>query len=530
MFERLRRTVKSWMQRVGAETGLAREFKDIFELGGVPAFNQFYNLGIFPWKYVYKGFYDAWHLIDAPTVQNPRSKRRMYFLNLSKAVCCELAQMIWTDQADICVTTDGLELKDGETDPLSDFVQDVFKRNSFFQKTEELVEQCAALGGAVYKGWVNFRNEKPNLQIGSCMADQFIPTEWDNAEIYSGVFISRRAKGGYYYTRLEWHKWDGQNYVVTNELYRAERNKNGSTESQDILGYRWPLAELYPDLDEETTIQGLEHSLFSYFRPPVANNIDDNSPLGVSVYSNAMETLHALDICFDSFVREFRLGKKRIIVPARMIKTVADPDTGELRRYFDATDETYEALSTDDPDALKIQDNSVSLRVEEHVAAINAFLNIFCLQVGLSSGTFSFDAKNNGIKTATEVISENSKTFGTVRAHENIISDALKEMVHAIFELAVHYGLTHNGQTIESLIAGGYEVTVKFDDSIIQDRQQDINQGTMLVGAGLMSKKKFMMDTLGYPAEDADKELAQIAEEGKSNAVDVTRLFGGVGE
>ena len=52
----------------------------------------------------------------------------------------------------------------------------------------------------------------------------------------------------------------------------------------------------------------------------------------------------------------------------------------------------------------------------------------------------------------------------------------------------------------------------------------------MLVGAGLMSKKKFMMDTLGYTEEDADKEIAQIAEEGRSNAIDVTRLFGGVGE
>ena len=156
-------------------------------------------------------------------------------------------------------------------------------------------------------------------------------------------------------------------------------------------------------------------------------------------------------------------------------------------------------------------------------------MSILCAQIGFDPGTLSFDA-TKGLKTATEVISENSKTFGTVKAHENILCDALKEMVNAIFELAVHYGLTHNGQTIESLIAGGYEVNVKFDDSIIQDRQQDINQGTMLVGAGLMSKKKFMMDTLGYTSEDADKELAQIAEEGRSNAVDVTRLFGGVGE
>ena len=172
-------------------------------------------------------------------------------------------------------------------------------------------------------------------------------------------------------------------------------------------------------------------------------------------------------------------------------------------------------------------DNSVDLRIEPHLSGINGDLSILCAQIGFDPGTLSFDA-SSGLKTATEVISENSKTFGTVKAHENIISDSLKEMVDAIFELAVHYGLTWNGQSIESLIAGGYEVSIKFDDSIIQDKDAEINQGTMLVGAGLMSKKKFMMDTLGYTEEDAVKELAQIAEEGRGNAVDVTRLFGGM--
>ena len=102
-------------------------------------------------------------------------------------------------------------------------------------------------------------------------------------------------------------------------------------------------------------------------------------------------------------------------------------------------------------------------------------------------------------------------------------------MVDAILELAVHYGLTWQGQTIESLIAGGYNVSVKFDDSIIQDKDAEINQGTMLVGAGLMSKKKFMIDTLGYTPEEADAELEQIGEEGKSSGSTISNLFGSMG-
>ena len=46
MLEKLKERVKNWMQKTGAETGLSKEFKDIFEVGGVPAFNQFYYFGI----------------------------------------------------------------------------------------------------------------------------------------------------------------------------------------------------------------------------------------------------------------------------------------------------------------------------------------------------------------------------------------------------------------------------------------------------------------------------------------------------
>jgi A118 family predicted phage portal protein len=294
---------------------------------------------------------------------------------------------------------------------------------------------------------------------------------------------------------------------------------------------RVPLAEIYPLLDEETTVDGVEESLFSYFRTPTANNIDDNSPLGISIYGNAMETLHALDICFDSFVREFRLGKKRIIVPARMIKNVVDPETGTQRRYFDATDETYEALSTDDPDSLKIQDNSVELRVEEHIAAINAFLNIFCLQIGLSSGTFSFDVRNNGIKTATEVVSENSKTYKTVRNFQNMIRPAVIRLIDNIIAVASLYEMkTEDGQSVSDLAGRGYEVNIAMDDGITQDRQTNINEGITLVSAGLMSKKTFLTDPKygqGLTEEAADQELQRIAEEQRvsSGVVDRLNLF-----
>jgi A118 family predicted phage portal protein len=298
---------------------------------------------------------------------------------------------------------------------------------------------------------------------------------------------------------------------------------------QDILGVRWPLADVYPYLDEETIIP-VGESLFSYFRTPIANNLDDNSPLGISMYGNALETLHALDICYDSFVSEFRLGKKRIIVPAQAVDTVVDPQSGRVRRYFNPNNEVYEALSTNSPEELKISDNSVELRVEEHVAAINAFLSILCLQVGFSAGTFTFD-QHNGLKTATEVISENSKTYKTIKTVQNMLRPALEHMVGNIIDVAGLYDVQFEGQSVKALAERGYHVNVVFDDGVTQDRQTNINEGMALVGAGLLSKKTFMTDKKygqGLTPEEADAELAQIRAEGTGNAVDVTRLFGGM--
>lgn len=124
------------------------------------------------------------------------------------------------------------------------------------------------------------------------------------------------------------------------------------------------LSTLYPDLEEEVRIKDLSKPMFVYFKPNTANNLDMNSPLGISIYANALGTLKSLDIAFDSFQREFVLGKKRIIVPDMAIKTIADPLTGTMLRYFDANDEVYQAFQLGD-NTNQIQDISVELRVEE---------------------------------------------------------------------------------------------------------------------------------------------------------------------
>ena len=558
IWDRIRDWGRGLMQRTATATGIAREFRDIFELGGVPAFSQFYYYGIFVWKYIYRGLYKPWHLVPVVAVgAKPNQTRQLFRLNTAKAVCAELAGLVWSEECQISVSTAGYTEtvnEDGvvvNPDPLKGFIEDVLRKNAFSEKAQELIEQGLALGGAAVKVWAEPERKGAStppraaredsvganiprvIRLGYCMADQFVPLAWDNARVTEGVFISRRARKGWYYTRLEWHRWNGETYVITNELYKADMQRGANAgENQDILGIRCPvaeMAELFPGLEPETVVP-VEESLFSYWRTPIANNIDDNSPLGVSIYANALEVLHAIDICYDSFVTEFRLGKKKIIVPARFLRMVTDPQTGRQVRYFDPNDETFVGVADDDGTA-GVTDISVELRVEEHVAALNALLSILCLQLGFSANTFSFDEKRGGLKTATEVVSENSKTYKTIKTVQNQLVPMMEHLVQNIIDVAILYGMEWEGQSVERLAAKGWEVKITFDDGVTQDRQTNLNEGVMLVGAGLLSKYKFLTDRKygqGLTEKEALEELDRIrAEKQRTMDEEQVRLYGG---
>lgn len=519
--------IKKGVKKMAADAQIGKEYKDVFDVPGVPAFREFYNMAIFPAKYVYRGNYSPWHVIKAPTIENQNATRNLYKMEMAKAVCAELAGLIWSEGADIHITTNGKD------DTLERYVKDVLDKNAFHEKMQELIEQCAALGGAAYKEYVTVKRDEEGrpikgterINIDYCMADQFVPTAWDNAKVTEGVFVSREAKDGWYYTRLEWHKWNGETYEITNDLYKSEIKRNGQ-QTQDILGFWYPLNDVYQYIEPVTDINGLTVSLFSYFRTPIANNVDDNSPLGISIYGNAMDTLHALDICYDSLIREFRLGKKRIIIPASALRTITDPETGELRRYFDANDEAYEAFAMDDPDKLKIQDNSLELRVDEHVAALNALLSVLCLQVGFSASTFTFDMAH-GLRTATEVISENSKTYKTISTFQKQIIPAVKRLCKNIIELGALYDMEFEGKKISNY--KDYEISVVMDDAVLEDSDTRLDRGIKLMTNGLISKVTIMTDPkygIGMTEKEAAEELKRIAKESviSAEAVDAFDL------
>ncbi|GAA5417934.1 hypothetical protein Pryu01_03012 [Paraliobacillus ryukyuensis] len=491
MFKRLVSRVREVLYKMGLLKGIKKvtQHKDIY------ANDEMYD-NIDLWKALYKGYSKDVHDVEYFTIEKGKQVRRMMTLNMPKTVSEEMASLVFNEKCEINIDDDNTQ----------DYIADVLKHNKFNKLFQDYLEYNFSTGGMVVKPYV----VDDKIKLSFVTADCFIPVSYGNEGIKEGVFVDEWREGKYKYTHLEWHLWINGIYTVKNEVYRSENN------SEDI-GIKVPLDSVpkLAGIEEELGMPPITRSLFAYFKPNIANNIDTQSPLGISVYANAIDTLKMIDTMFDSLHREFKLGKKRILVPSHMVKTVVDPNTGNMHRYFNANDESYEAMDFDQ-DASTIQDIKIELRVDEHISAINAALNLLATQTGFSTGTFTFDGQS--MKTATEVVSEQSKTFKTKKAHETIIEAGLQELVHAILELSSIYGIYTAPDDIE--------VSVAFDDSVAEDKQAELNRAIIELTNKMKPKYKIIAKYYGISEEEAKRWIQEINEENATVGAESVDFFG----
>lgn len=486
-----------------ARMGLLATINNVTQFAAVIESQWMYDR-IIDWRSLYRGYlgkYDGvpYHDTDYLDAVGKRHKRKRASLKMPKKTAERMASLVFNEKCQINIgSLNGQPDDNGDiqvTPEIKQFsanIMNVFESNNFHKLFQRYLEYMFAMGGMVAKPYV----DNGTIKISWVTAQNFLPVESNNDDVTAGVFMDMTRKGDKYYTHLEWHTRDGDTYHIRNELYQSM--------SPDDLGVKVPLSLLYDDMQDDIPIQGLTRPLFVYFKPNIANNFETASPLGISIFANSLDTLKSLDIAFDSFQREFTLGKRRIIVPASAIRAIYDAE-GNVHRYFDTDDEVYQAVATGDMDAEKIQDMSVALRVEDHIKAINSLLDLLAMQEGLSAGTFTFDGQQ--VKTATEVVSENSETFRTKNSHETLIEQGIRELVDCIAQLADLYDIFPNPGS------DAYEVTVDFDDSIAEDRVQNANFYMTLVAAGLMPKIEAIQRIFDITEDQANEYLTKIKAE-----------------
>ena len=454
--------------------GIIKEIKEITSMTvNEDQFNK-----IKYWHALYQGYVDDGNYIYEYKTLEKKQKRRLLTLNMPKFLCEKLATIVFNEKVKINI----------DNEKAQDYIDEVLKDNNFYSMMQSNYERSLALGGMVIKPY--FKKNKIKLTFVS--ANSFFPTKHENGKIKAGVFVNKIKKGKLYLTHLESHYWEEETYVIKNEMYMSE--------NKEMLGVKIPVKN-YLDVEEIAYFNGLKSNImFVYIKNSKANNFDESSPLGISIYANAIDTIETIDRMFDSLNREFKLGKKRIFLSSSMVKSVPDGN-GNMIRYFDAEDETYEVLNNYNDDE-KITESKIELRVDEHIKAINIMLSVLAVQIGFSAGTFTFDGSS--LKTATEVVSEKSETFKTKQSNEVVLNDALKDLVYLIDYLSQAYNLKNMGE---------YEVAIKFDDSIAEDKKSEIARIQSLVISGLIPKYKAISEIHGISEDEAKSWIVEMKRE-----------------
>lgn len=245
--------------------------------------------------------------------------------------------------------------------------------------------------------------------------------------------------------------------------------------------------------------------LFQIIQPNIANNVDLDSPLAVSVFANAIPTLKAIDNAYDSLNNEIELGRKRIVADEDQFTQV--DEKGNRIRTFDTKDGLFYAIprgdnKIGDTSGQLLQDISGQLRVDQILMALNQQLNTLSSKVGLGENYYRFTDVQKGVTTATQVISENSALYKAMRKHEILLEDMLKDMVLALVYLNNNF--TAN-PTINVTSKG--DIKVIFDDSIIEDTEAQKTSDRQDVNNGVMSKVEYRMKYYGEDEKTAIKQI-----------------------
>lgn len=365
----------------------------------------------------------------------------------------------------------------------------------------EKLEIGNAVGGLLFKPYVKNNQLYVDLVRGSC----FYPTDFDSSgNIIGGIFASQLTKNECIYTRLEYHRFyenglqEDINYIIKNVAYRSN--------DKSILGTKIDLSKIaeWKDIQEITAIKYLQKPLFSYYKPPIANNIDPDSPLGVSVYARAVDLIKKADKQFGRIDWEYESSERAVYVDELATKPTQKND--KKFKVNKLKGRLYKTLNTGLPNTDFFKDYSPDIRDESYWKGLNKILQRIEFNVGLAYGTLS--EPNIVDKTATEIKSSKQRSYATVSKMQENLQKALENLVYAMDVLTTLYNLAPQGN---------YEISFNWDDSLVVDTEKEQILQMQEVNAGLRSKVKYMMFRYGLTEQQALEELERIKQEKMSN-------------
>lgn len=389
-------------------------------------------------------------------------------INFAKAVCSETARLAMLGTK---ITIDG--------SARAAWLQEQID-NVYF-KLRDWVEYGCAYGTVILK---------PNGKgIDLVTPNNFIITDYENGEISGVVFLNFEEEGKKYYTRLEYHRFIDGIYAITNRCYvGSSKNDNG----KPIEISKTPWSELL----EESFIQNVESPLYGVLKMPHANNVDVDSPMGLPIFSDAIEELKDLDIAYSRNSKEILDSKRTVLLDSDRLL----PSGGKVAQTGAYFERQRESMGL--PDYVKnvygngtedfYQEINPQLNTDTRLTGLNALLSQIGYKIGYSNGYFVFN-ESTGIQTATGVEAEQQRTIQFIKDVRDKVEGCLDRVIYALNVFADLYNLAP---------VGTYEKVYDFGD-ITHNQAEEKTRWWGYVVAGKIPFWYYLMKYEGYSEEEA---------------------------
>ena len=397
-------------------------------------------------------------------------------VSFAKAICSETARLATLSIGIRCSGSERADWLQRQIDRVYDHLRD-------------WVEYGCAYGTVILK---------PNGEnIDLYTPGEFEITHATDGKVDGAVFHNWVKRGEKWFTRLEYHRYEGKLYAITNKCYEG-KTPDDTRKTVDIKLTPWA------EMAEEASIENIERPLFGVLRTPQANNIDMGSPYGLPIFSEAIQELRDLDIAYSRNAKEIKDSKRTVLADDSMIAYAGEP----VAKNATAVQAMAERLGM--PDMVKMvrgdgretyyQEINPELNTDTRLKGINALLSQIGYKVGFSNGYFVFN-ESSGIQTATGVEAEQQRTVQFIKDVRDKLQACMDGLVYALSVWAELYGYAP---------AGTYELVYDFGD-ITYNRDEDRARWWGYVVAGKVPAWKFFVKFEGMTEDEAKAMVAEAS-------------------
>ena len=219
------------------------------------------------WEEWFKGDVDKFHKYDE-YMGDSKVTRQRKSSKMAKTISEQWADNIINPETEIVISSDKEKNNDQE------WWDDINERLGVTYNLNDLMEVTFALGtGAT----IQSKSKDNNVFQQYLNMNYTYPLRIEMGEVVDCAFVSKQGDDIYTQTHL---KQENGKYLISNKLFDKEGKE---IELKDIED------EVRSDI-----------KLFQLYSHAIVNNINLGTPLGISIYANAIDELKSVDIAYDA--------------------------------------------------------------------------------------------------------------------------------------------------------------------------------------------------------------------------------------